>query len=284
MPRLASLSTLRLASLSVPRLASLSMPPLASLRIFSALAVCVMSGWACGDSDTPDPQTADSLAHRPPTRDTQGESIDAREGEAERSNLVEGTVEEHRFRTRRMPHLEIRVDPSIPFFGTTRFPLLQGRTDAEIALFADVADSQVNRFCAIQTEAYRDTAEGRFRRAVVDTTRIGTERFYLGYFCFDLASQARARPETDIAGLLALIESKKTRADSIYVGVRMARPLDPQNRSEILLLYGESVRLNGIDCTDEASASAKLGELRARGISAFTGVPIADSASIGTAP
>ena len=261
MPRLASLSTLRLASLSVPRLASLSMPPLASLRIFSALAVCVMSGWACGDSDTPDPQTADSLAHRPPTRDTQGESIDAREGEAERSNLVEGTVEEHRFRTRRMPHLEIRVDPSIPFFGTTRFPLLQGRTDA-----------------------YRDTAEGRFRRAVVDTTRIGTERFYLGYFCFDLASQARARPETDIAGLLALIESKKTRADSIYVGVRMARPLDPQNRSEILLLYGESVRLNGIDCTDEASASAKLGELRARGISAFTGVPIADSASIGTAP
>jgi hypothetical protein len=256
------------------------------LRLASriALIVCLVSGLGCGGNDTPDPQTADSLAHRPPSRTAQGEGIETPDGQADRSNLVEGTLDGNRFRTRRMPHMEIRVDPSIPFFGTTRFPLLQGRTDAEIALFADVADAQVDRFCAIQTEAYRDTAEGRFRRAVVDTARIGTDRFYLGYFCFDLAKEAQARPETDIAGLLALIESKATRADSIYVGVRMARPLDPQNRSEILLLYGESVRLNGIVCADEQSAAAKLAELRARGIAVFTGVPIADSASVGTTP
>jgi len=254
------------------------------LGSITALLVCVLGAWGCGGEETPDPRTADSLAHLPPSRQTPSEEgVDADGRPVERSNLVEGSIDGHRYRTRRMPHMEIRVDPSIPFFGTTRFPLLQGRTDAEIALFANVAEGQVDRFCAIQTEAYRDTAEGRFRRTVVDTTQIGGERFYLGYFCFDLAREARNRPETDIAGLLALIESKATRADSIYVGVRMARPLDAQNRSEILLLYGESVRLNGIDCEDEASAAAKLAELRARGISVFTGIPFPDQET-GTAP
>jgi hypothetical protein len=192
----------------------------------------------------------------------------------EPSNLVEGTVDGHRFRTRRMSHMEIEVDPSIAFLGTTRFPLLQGKTDVEIALWADLAEGQVNRFCAIQTEAYRDSAEGRFQRTVVDTTRIGSDRFYVGYFCFDLAKQARSRPGTDIAGMLDLIESKSARADSVYVGVRLARPLDSENRSEILLLYGESVRLNGIVCNQDESASAKLADIRARGIHAFTGIPI----------
>lgn len=233
---------------------------------FLVLIALCLAGWACGGKDAPDSGEADSLSQA---------RVDGAGGDSERepSNLVEGTIDGQSFRTGRMPHTAIDVDRSIPLFGTSRFPLLDGKADTEIALFANVDEGQVNRFCAIQTEAYRDSAEGRFRRAVVDTARVGSDLFYVGYFCFDLAQHARTRPDSDIAGLISLIESKGAHADSFYVGIRMARPLDPQNRSEILLLYGESVRLNGIVCSDQQAASAKLAELRTRGISAFSARP-----------
>ncbi|MCA9729281.1 MAG: hypothetical protein KC729_16455, partial [Candidatus Eisenbacteria bacterium] len=177
---------------------------------------------ACGGKENGSSSSASSSSSPsdavPPTPGA-GEATATDVGEG---TLVTGTVEGHRFRTRLLPEQEISVDETLPLLGTTRFPLLDGRTDAEIAFFAQRAEDSIQRFCAIQTEAYRDTAQGRFRRAVVDTVRVGPDLFYVGYFCFDLAAQGHARPGTDIAGLVSLIEEKGARADSIYVGIRLA--------------------------------------------------------------
>ena len=63
----------------------------------------------------------------------------------------------------------------------------------------------------------------------------------------------------------------KAEAD-VFVGTRLARVF-AEGRSELLLLYGESTNVSGVDCGDEKAAMKHLPAILARSDAALTLVP-----------
>lgn len=167
----------------------------------------------------------------------------------------------------RLPDFRLGVDQEFTYLGSTSFPLGES-AEADVFYFAEKNGDSIERFVQVQVETLVDEAAKDYRWEG-DAIRVGDAEYLQGFWCFDIAVAARERPGSDTARTLEWLAANGNRQEGIFVGTRLARVF-AGGRSELLLFYGETVRLSGIDCADEDTAKQHLPSIVRRSDAAFT--------------
>ena len=167
-----------------------------------------------------------------------------------------------------LPDFRLDVADEFTYLGSTSFPL-GDRAEADVIFFAEKDGDSVERFVKVQVESLIDDAANNYHWEGTDTLRVEAAEYSVGYWCFDAAEAARERPESDTAKTQAWLASHGHSQTGVFVGTRLARVF-ADGRSELLLFYGETTNLTGIDCEDEDAAMEHLPSVVARSDAAFS--------------
>jgi hypothetical protein len=155
-----------------------------------------------------------------------------------------------------LPDFHLRVPDEFTYLGATGFPL-GGKANADVLYFVKEVGDSIERFVKVQVESLVDDEAKGYRWEGEDTLRVGGADYIRGFWCFDAEDVAGERPESDTAKTLQWLSAGGHRLKGVFVGVRLARVF-AEGRSELLVLYGETTALTGVDCGDEEAAMEHL--------------------------
>ena len=141
----------------------------------------------------------------------------------------------------RSPAVDVTVDPAFTYVGGQRVTL-SGNADAELHLFAKTGAGVVQSFCWIQFEHFLPSNSMRYDAASTRTLEIGGISFYvdgLGYA--DFAAIQSSQPDSDGAAAVAILAKRQLTFAKRVARVRMFHFPDADRRSELMIIYGESL-------------------------------------------
>jgi hypothetical protein len=161
-----------------------------------------------------------------------------------------------------LPRFRLRVADEFTYLGSTSFPL-GNRARADVFLFTEGHGDSIERFVKVQIESLVDSAANDYHWEGADTLRVADTEYLRGYWCFDAAELALENPESDTAKTQEWLAANGHRQTGVFVGTRLAR-IFASGRSELLVFYGETTKLTGIDCSDEGAAMKFLPSVVAR--------------------
>ena len=140
------------------------------------------------------------------------------------------------------PAVDVTVDPALPYVGGQRVTLY-GNADAELHLFANSgAAGIVQSFYWIQFEHFLPSNAMRYDAASTRTVDLGGTSFYidaLGYA--DFAAIQSGQPGSDGAAAVAILARRQLTFPRTVARVRMFHFPDTDRRSELMIIYGESL-------------------------------------------
>lgn len=164
--------------------------------------------------------------------------------------------------------LRLHVAAGFRYLGSTSFTL-GGRAEADVFFFAQEKDDSIERLVKVQIESLTDEAASGYDWEAVDTLRVGEAEYLRGFWCFDAEQLARERPDSDTAKTQQWLAARGHRQPGVFVGTRLARVF-ADGRSEILIFYGETTKISGVDCEDESAAMQHLPSIVERSDAAFS--------------
>lgn len=147
----------------------------------------------------------------------------------------------------------IAVDPAFRHIGSKEF-VLYGVANCEIHLFAEVEGRQVKRHYWIQFEGYLPEKPNHTYDYSKDpqAVEIGGHRFHERIFFGNVEeSKARRRPGSDSEAVAKLFEEKGLVVGPDVMQIRLVR-LDETRRKELMVIYSESLALQGFTAKDLA--------------------------------
>ena len=170
--------------------------------------------------------------------------------------LHEASVSENTLILESLPGLHLAISSELGHLGNTSFRL-DDRTQVDVFLFAETRGDSLRRFVKVQLETLIDDTADDFHWTGVDTVQIAGAEYYRGYWCFDAAEVSSERPDSDTAETQRWLARGGHSQEGVFVGTRLARVFN-DGRSELLVFYGESTRITGVDCEDEDAAMKHL--------------------------
>lgn len=166
-----------------------------------------------------------------------------------------------------LPDFRLEVAGEFTLLGSTSFSL-SGRANADVIIFAEMDDDSIERLVKVQVESLVDDAANDYSWDGPDTLRVADAEYVRGFWCFDAAEVARESPTSDTAKTQEWLQSRGYHQVGVFVGTRLARVF-ADGRSELLLFYGETAMLTGVDCNDEEAAMNHLPSIVRRSDGAF---------------
>ncbi len=193
------------------------------------------------------------------------ETQTSRDGEAG-TPYHEASVTENVLTLSTPADFQLEVADDFIYLGSTSF-LLKGRAETDVFYFVEADGDAIQRLIHVQVETLVDDSAKDYNWEG-DLVRVGDAEYRHGLWCFDVEKSALERPESDTARIQEWLAAAGYRQEGVFVGTRLAR-IFANGRSELLLFYGETIGLTGIDCGDEDTAREHLPSIIGRSESAF---------------
>lgn len=166
-----------------------------------------------------------------------------------------------------LPKAELTFAREFRHVGSQRVNLY-GNAEAEQHLFIKAGDGGlVERFYWVQFEHFLPTNKRTYEYSADRTTTIGGISFIYDVKSWpDYASMQMEDPQSDGAAIAHLLAQNRLSFSKRAVRVRMFHLPTPDRRSELMIIYGESlpddssvpVRKDGVELDKESPESAKL--------------------------
>jgi len=167
-----------------------------------------------------------------------------------------------------LPDFRLRVSDDFTYLGSTSFRL-EGEAKADVFLFVEEVGDSIRRLVKVQVESLTDPGARDYKWEGEDTLRVAGTDYIRGFWCFDDRVAAAERPESDTAKTRKWLLAAGHHNDGVFIGTRLARVF-ADGRSELLLFYGETTTITGVDCSDEEAAMKHLPSIVARSDAAMT--------------
>jgi hypothetical protein len=140
-----------------------------------------------------------------------------------------------------LPALDLSVDPSIPYLGSTEL-IIKNIARPERHHFADVRDGTVRRLFVVQFEGFLPDNDERYVYPLPDPVELGGATWGSWVFAY---SAHRDDPAPETTDTVAFLDERGIAFDDEQVMARYARILGDDARNEVLLFYHEPLRRLG---------------------------------------
>jgi hypothetical protein len=164
-----------------------------------------------------------------------------------------------------LPRATITFDRAFRYAGGQRF-ILYGVAEAEQHFFVDAgANHYVRRFYWVQFERYLPGNNEHYRYVPTHVNQIGGLYFINDTRIYTDYNALQPSPDSDSAKARALLSSKGFRLPRTAIRARLIHLPDPDNRSELMIIYMEALPASGLppDAKNELAADDRFPGLAA---------------------
>ena len=173
----------------------------------------------------------------------------------------ERTVQGHTLHSRSLPAADLTFDSHFKYAGAQRFELY-GVADAEQHFFIDATPAgDIQRLYWMQFEHYLPSNDHRYNYKPDQTTDIGGLRFIYDSRLYTDFTALQPRTDSDGAYMRRLLQSKGFKLPKTAARIRLIHLPEPDNRSELMIIYLEALSSVPPDAKNEMPAPTPTGQL-----------------------
>jgi hypothetical protein len=160
------------------------------------------------------------------------------------------------------PAIQITFAPHFKYAGGQRF-LLYGVAEAEQHFFTQSdANGQIARFYWVQFEHYLPSNKHQYDYPSLRTTDIDGLPFIYDTAVFSDYAGTKSQPDSDAAQARSLLKKAGLTLPAAAVRIRMVHLTDSSKRSELMIIYGETLNAKAPPVSEEGrEADDQLPEL-----------------------
>ncbi len=149
-------------------------------------------------------------------------------------------VEANRIVSPALPPVEITIDPAFAYIGGPSFRLY-GIAHAEQHLFV-IGDEQhtIQRLVWVQFEGFLPDNQRTYRYPVTQTVDLDGSPFIYDTSTVAIAPAIAERPDSDFAAALNHLRAHGYKMAEEAQTQRFVHLIEPDNRNELMIIYGES--------------------------------------------
>ncbi len=149
-------------------------------------------------------------------------------------------VEANRIVSPALPSVEITIDPAFTYVGGPSFHLY-GIAHAEQHLFV-VADERrrIRRLVWVQVKGYLPDNQRTYRYPVTQTVDLGGVPFIYDTSTAAIGPAIAERPDSDLAAAANHLRAHGYEMSDDVASQRFVHLIEPDNRNELMIIYGES--------------------------------------------
>ncbi len=152
--------------------------------------------------------------------------------------------------SRATPPLRIKFDKDFDYVGTQSF-VLYGTAQVEQHFFVDADDRVIKRLFMVQFEGYLPTNTHTYNYQIKETVKLGGLDFMYDTQVANVPNFRKQYPDSDAGRAAAFLEGKGYQLEGMdLVFQRYIRLVDESRRSELLIIYYESLKGTGLTAAD----------------------------------